>query len=233
VATKLLQFDFLESSTVFQHLLKAANRLRGCVKRGGDIICSFVGMVLLSPLFLFIALRIKSDTPGPVIFDGDRVGYKGKVFKIHKFRSMYHESENGSNAPITQNHDERITPFGKFLRDTKLNELPQLWNVFVGEMSLVGPRPEHPHFVKDWPEDVRQKILSMRPGITSPASIIYCNEEELLNGDGYLEDYVETILPNKLELDQKYVENHSIYNDLVILVKTVAVLVPKLFKRKA
>jgi len=146
---------------------------------------------------------------------------------------MYHESENGSNAPITQNHDERITPFGKFLRDTKLNELPQLWNVFVGEMSLVGPRPEDPHFVKDWPEDVRQKILSMRPGITSPASIIYCNEEELLNGDGYLEDYVETILPNKLELDQKYVENHSIYNDLVILVKTVAVLVPKLFKRKA
>ena len=204
--------------------------LMSVFKRLGDIIVALLVLVLLSPVFLYIALRIKHDSPGPVLFKGDRMGRFGKPFKILKFRTMYEDDHSYNGAPVTAKDDDRITPFGKYLRDTKLNELPQFLNVLKGEMGIVGPRPEDLKIAQDWPEEVKAEVLSVRPGITSPASVIYRDEEKLLKGSGFMDDYLKTILPDKIRLDQLYIRNSSIFTDLDVIAMTTITLLPALRK---
>jgi len=196
-------------------------------KRGLDILASALGLLLLWPLFILIAVRIKRDSPGPVFFRGPRVGQGGRVFQILKFRTMNECAESYAGPKITAEGDGRITPLGKWLRDTKLNELPQLWNVLVGEMSLVGPRPEDPDFAAKWPEDARREILAVRPGITSPASISYHDEEKQLSPDNLMGDYLEKIAPDKMRLDRLYVRHYNLMTDLDAIFWTLIVLVPR------
>jgi len=198
------------------------------LKRLGDILVSSLVLILFSPVFLYVAIRIKHDSPGPVFFKGDRMGRYGKPFKILKFRTMYEDEHSYNGSPVTALDDDRVTPFGKYLRRTKLNELPQFLNVLKGEMSLVGPRPEDLKIAQDWPEEVKAEVLSFRPGITSPASVIYRDEEKLLQGSGFMDDYLKTILPDKLRLDQLYVRNSSIFTDLDVLAMTTVTLLPGL-----
>lgn len=195
-------------------------------KRFFDIAGSLIGLLLLSPVFAFIALRIKKDTPGPVYYRGPRAGLRGKVFQIYKFRTMYERPESYTGAPVTGKGDLRITPFGRWLRDSKINELPQLLNVLRGEMSLVGPRPEDPDIASGWPEEIRNEILSMRPGITSPASVLYRNEENMLASANVMDDYLLTILPDKLRLDQLYVRNYSFFGDIDVIFMTLTLILP-------
>lgn len=204
------------------------NAAGDALKRLLDLVASAAGLLLLSPLFLFLAWRIKRDSPGPVFFRGLRVGRGGIVFKILKFRTMHEEPESYTGPRVTAKGDPRITPFGQWLRDSKLNELPQLWNVLKGDMSLVGPRPEDPDIAADWPAEVSAEVLSVRPGITSPASVIYRDEEQMLKGDQLMATYVNKIMPSKLRLDQLYVRNRSFLLDLDILFWTFMVLFPAL-----
>jgi len=193
-----------------------------------DVIASAIGLAVLAPLFAFIAWAIKRDSPGPVFFRGPRAARGGGVFKILKFRTMYERPESYAGLKITAKDDPRITPVGKWLRNTKLNELPQLWNVLKGEMSLVGPRPEDPDIVAEWPDEIRREILSVRPGITSPATVMYRDEENLLRSHRVMEYYLHEIVPDKQRLDQLYVRNHSLLLDLDVLFWTILVLMPRL-----
>ncbi len=203
------------------------------IKRFFDIIISAIGLVILSPLLLYIAILIKRDTSGPVFYRGPRMGKAGKVFGILKFRTMREEPASYAGPRVTAEDDVRVTPLGKWLRDSKLNELPQLWNVLVGEMSLVGPRPEDPSLLDIWPLNVREEILSVRPGITSPSSVLYRDEEKMLNSGHLMEVYMGEIQPSKLRLDQLYVRHHSILLDLDVIFWTLlVVLVPSLRDHK-
>ncbi|MFZ5884590.1 MAG: sugar transferase [Chloroflexota bacterium] len=210
-------------------------RFENCVadfaKRLLDVIAAALGLLLLSPLFLALGILIKRDSPGPVFYWGRRVGRHGREFRILKFRTMREEPASYAGPPITGRDDPRITPLGQWLRDTKLNELPQLWNVLMGEMSLVGPRPEAPEIVRTWSPAVREEILSVRPGITSPASVLYRDEEKRLSSGRVIDDYLENILPDKLRLDQLYVRHHSLLTDLDTLFWTFVVLIPRLGSR--
>lgn len=197
-------------------------------KRLMDIVVSLLALILLSPLFLWIALRIKRDSPGPVFYRGPRLGKDGREFYILKFRTMHENPESYQGPRVTAQDDPRITRFGAWLRDTKLNEFPQFWNVLIGEMSLVGPRPEDPQIAATWPKEVAREVLSVRPGVTSPASVIYRNEESLLSGERVMTTYLDAILPSKLRLDQLYVRNRSFWLDLDILLWTFLVLMPRL-----
>jgi diguanylate cyclase (GGDEF)-like protein len=201
--------------------------INAIVKRLFDIVTALIGLIVLSPFFVFIAILIKKDSPGPVFYWGPRVGRKGKIFQILKFRTMYENPESYKGPRVTSKDDPRITPFGNWLRETKVNELPQLWNVLKGEMSMVGPRPEDPEIAKNWPAEARSKVLSIRPGITSPASVLYHDEEKLLSQKNALSDYYLSILPNKLRLDQLYVSHHSFFSDLDTIFWTAAVIVPR------
>jgi lipopolysaccharide/colanic/teichoic acid biosynthesis glycosyltransferase len=195
-------------------------------KRFTDIFFALLALALLSPILLLIALRIKQDSPGPVIFRGQRLGKHGKPFQILKFRTMHEAAESYRGPAVTARDDPRVTPFGRWLRDTKLNELPQFWNVLRGDMSLVGPRPEDPSLVLKWPEEIRREILSVRPGITSPASVLYRDEESLLMGGRLMDTYLESIMPSKQRLDQLYVRHRSFWLDLDVILWTFLVLVP-------
>lgn len=202
-------------------------RLDDRLKRLFDILFAGIGLLLLSPIFLYLILRVRRDSPGPVFYRGLRVGRNGKTFHILKFRTMYETPQSYQGPRVTARDDPRVTPFGRWLRATKLNELPQLWNVLKGEMSFVGPRPEDPDIVATWPEDVRAEILSVRPGITSPASVLYHDEESRLVADRVMDTYLDEILPSKLRLDQLYVRYRSIWGDLDILFWTALVLMPQ------
>lgn len=206
-------------------------RLSDLAKRLLDVIAAALGLILLAPLFLALGILIKRDSPGPVFYWGKRVGRGGREFRILKFRTMREEPASYSGPPLTGRDDPRITPLGHWLRDTKLNELPQLWNVLIGEMSLVGPRPEAPEIVRTWSPMIRDEILSVRPGITSPASILYRDEEKRLNPDRVIDDYLENILPDKLRLDQLYVRHHNLLTDLDTLFWTFVVLIPRLSRK--
>jgi lipopolysaccharide/colanic/teichoic acid biosynthesis glycosyltransferase len=202
--------------------------LGGILKRLSDIVVAALGLLFLAPVFALIALWIKRDTPGSVFYRGRRVGRDSGIFDILKFRTMREERGSHRGPRITAQDDPRITPVGKWLRDTKLNELPQLWNVLRGEMSLVGPRPEDPVIVAEWPEAVRREVLSMRPGITSPASVLYRSEESLLRNDKVMETYLRSIVPNKLRLDQLYIRYHGFCLDLDVILWTFLLLLPRL-----
>lgn len=200
-------------------------------KRVFDLVISFVGLVFLIPGFILLAVAIKIGSKGPVFFHGNRSGLHNKCFKILKFRTMIEAPESYQGPKVTCKDDPRVTRLGCWLRDTKMNELPQLWNVLKGDMSLVGPRPEDPEIVKTWSEEDQKQILSVRPGITSPASVIYHDEENLLSAQNLMGVYLQEILPNKLRLDRLYVQNHSFSSDLDILFLTIAVVLPRLIRR--
>ena len=202
--------------------------LNDVAKRTLDICAALGGLILLLPVFVLIGFLIRRDSPGPILYRGRRTGKNGREFGILKFRTMKECTESYRGARITAQNDLRVTPLGRRLRDTKVNELPQLWNVLKGEMSLVGPRPEDPEIVKTWPEAARHEILSVRPGITSPATVLYRDEESLLSSANAMHTYLDSVLPSKLRLDQLYVRHRSFWSDLDILFWTVCVLFPAL-----
>jgi lipopolysaccharide/colanic/teichoic acid biosynthesis glycosyltransferase len=202
------------------------------IRRTIDIVTCGLGLLVLSPLFLVVSILIKRDSPGPVFYRGPRMGKDGKEFGILKFRTMYESKATYQGPKVTGSGDSRITPIGKVLRAKKINELPQLWNVLVGDMSLVGPRPEDPEIVKTWEEDLRDVILSVRPGITSPASIQYRDEEDLLSRGNLMDDYLKKILPSKLRLDSLYVQRRTILSDLDVVLLTAINLLPRNRKKK-
>jgi lipopolysaccharide/colanic/teichoic acid biosynthesis glycosyltransferase len=206
-------------------------------KRSLDVVLSSLGIFIFSPFLFWIAWRIRRDSPGPVFYRGLRQGRNGKPFYILKFRTMYETTESYAGPRVTASDDPRVTPYGRWLRATKLNELPQFWNVLKGEMSLVGPRPEDVALGEQWPADIKAEVLSVRPGITSPASVIYRHEESLLNKQKngnpggerpVTEAYLNAVLPSKLRLDQLYVRNHSLLLDLDILFWTGIVFLQRL-----
>ena len=190
-----------------------------------DIFASAGGLILLAPLFAAIAVWIRLDSSGPVFFRQERVGRGGLAFRIHKFRTMLSAPADTAARDITIGADPRITRAGAFLRRHKLDELPQLIDVLFGDMSLVGPRPEVPHYVATYPDAIRAKVLSVRPGITDPASLQFRNESELLARAADPErEYREVVLPAKLRLAVDYVEHATLAGDLRVLGLTVRML---------
>ena len=188
-------------------------------KRLFDVICSALGLVVLSPLLLLAAAWVRLDSPGPALFRQTRVGRHGVPFTIHKFRTMRVEP----GAAITVGADPRITRSGRLLRATKLDELPQLWDVLRGAMSLVGPRPELPRYVDLYPIELRDKVLAVRPGITDPASLAFSREAELLAAAADPErEYREVILPAKLRLSAQYAASANLLTDLRLILATLA-----------
>ena len=196
-------------------------------KRLFDVLGAGFGLVLLAPLLVGIALWIKLDSRGPVFFRQQRVGRFGAPFHIHKFRSM-RENAPLAGPQITIGADPRITRAGFFLRRSKLDELPQLLDVLAGTMSLVGPRPEVPRYVAMYPPEVREKVLSVRPGITDPASIAYRDESTLLAHAADPERaYIEQIMPAKLRYAVEYVDHMSLANDLRLIGATLRLLLTR------
>jgi lipopolysaccharide/colanic/teichoic acid biosynthesis glycosyltransferase len=189
------------------------------MKRLFDILFSLVGIIFLIPAFAVIAVLIKFKMPeGNVIFRQQRVGQDGKLFTMYKFRTML-VNHNGSTVSVKG--ENRITPFGAFLRKYKLDELPELWNVLLGDMSLVGPRPDVPGYADNL-QDEDRIILSIRPGITGPASLKYRNEEEILSLQANPQEYNnQVIFPDKIRINKNYIKNRSFYLDLQIIVCTV------------
>lgn len=189
-------------------------------KRLFDLFWAIVGLLVLWPVFLVIALLIKLADGGLVFFRQERVGYRGNPFRLWKFRTMVTNAEQ-LGKPLTVGRDPRITPAGRQLRKFKLDELPQLLNVLMGEMSLVGPRPEVPQYVALYTPEQR-RVLELTPGITDPASIKYRNESELL---GQAKDpermYVEGIMPEKIRLNLEYAEQATVLSDFTIILRTL------------
>ena len=191
------------------------------LKRLFDIIFSFLGLILISPILLIIAILIKLDSKGPVFYRGTRIGQKGKEFRIFKFRTMVENAEQ-LGGPSTAGDDPRLRKLGKFLKKFQLDELPQLINVLKGEMSLVGPRPEVPFYVKMMSEEEKRLILSVPQGMTDLASLWDFHEGEILKGSPDPEKtYQEKIRPEKLRLQIEYVKNKSFLLDLKIIAKTI------------
>ena len=194
------------------------------MKRLFDVVASGVGLLLLSPLFLLVAIWIKLDSPGPVFYRQVRVGRYNRDFRIFKFRSMRVGADKGSLVTIG-GRDPRVTRSGYFIRKFKVDELPQLINVFIGDMSLVGPRPEVRHYVDYWTKE-QLHVLDVRPGITDPASIKFRNENELLEkADDPEKYYIEVIMQEKLRLYLEYVEHHSFWYDMKLIFQTFWVIV--------
>lgn len=194
-------------------------------KRYVDVFFAFWGIVVLSPLFILIALLVKVSSKGPVLFKQQRVGRDFKVFNIYKFRSMF------INAPsmgpsVTSSNDPRITRIGKILRKTKLDELPQLFNVLKGDMSFIGPRPEVQKFV-DYAADSYKNILLIRPGITDYAAVKFSKEEEILSRyEDKERAYKKHVLPTKIDLYKKYISDFGIFTDILILLSTIIKIMP-------
>ncbi|MBE0550341.1 MAG: sugar transferase [Rubrivivax sp.] len=191
-------------------------------KRLFDLLGATLALLLLSPLLLAAALAIKLDTRGPVFYRQQRVGRHGVPFAIHKFRTMAH----GAAGPaLTVGDDPRITRVGAFLRRTRIDELPQLIDVLQGRMSLVGPRPEVPRYVAQYPPGLRERVLAVRPGITDPASLAWIDEGRLLAAAADPErEYVEVILPAKLQRAAEYAERATLATDLAVLWRTLRLL---------
>jgi lipopolysaccharide/colanic/teichoic acid biosynthesis glycosyltransferase len=197
-------------------------------KRLLDVLCSAVGLLLLAPLFCVIAVLVKLDSPGPVLFRQERIGRFGRPFRIHKFRTMRHSSVPVGRA-ITVAADTRITRVGEVLRRHKLDELPQLIDVLRGEMSLVGPRPEVPQYVAHYPDPDRDIVLAVRPGITDRASIEFSDESSLLaTADDPHCFYVDVILPKKLLHYREYVATRTLIGDIAIIFGTIG----RIFSRR-
>lgn len=181
------------------------------IKRVFDIVCSLVGMLFLSPLFLYIYIKLRKQGDGPVIFKQERIGYKGKPFFILKYRTMRVDADDSEEPNLACKEDNRLTPFGRFLREHHLDELPQLWNVLVGDMSFVGPRPERKFFI----DKIMQHnpdyeyIYLMRPGLTSPASVY----------NGYTDTMEKMLI--RLDMDLEYLQKRGLWLDIKIVFITV------------
>jgi len=189
------------------------------LKRFFDILISLIAFILLSPLFLIITVIIKLTSPGPVFYKGKRVGKGGEIFLMHKFRSMITNADK-VGSDLTKYGDNRITGIGKFLRKTKIDELPNLIDVLKGDMSLVGPRPESPSYTQYYNER-QKKVLNVRPGITGLAQLQNRREELKLKDQPDPEKYyIHELMPKKLEIDLYYVENRNFMLDLKIILKT-------------
>lgn len=194
-------------------------------KRAFDVVASAGGLTVLSPLLLLLAILVKATSQGPVLYRATRVGRDGVLFTLLKFRSMVQNADK-LGPGVTGADDARITPIGRFLRRTKLDELPQLINVLRGEMSIVGPRPEDPRYVALYTPEQRE-VLKVRPGITSPASVEYRSEAELLSGQDWETKYVNEVMPAKLAIDLQYVQNTGIGYDLRVILRTVFAVITR------
>ena len=196
-------------------------------KRVFDLLGASLALLLLLPLMLAIALAIKLDSRGPVFFRQQRVGRRGVPFDIHKFRSMAADAPQRGPA-LTVGDDPRITRIGRWLRRTRLDELPQLLDVLAGTMSLVGPRPEVPQYVAHYPSQLRERALSVRPGITDPSSLLYLDEADLLARAADPErEYIEVILPRKLQCAADYAAQANLRSDLGVLLRTLKLLLQR------
>ncbi len=192
-------------------------------KRLFDLVIASAALLLLAPLLLVVAAWIKFDSPGPVFFRQERVGRHGLPFRIHKFRSM--RADAAAGLPLTVGEDPRITRAGRFIRRTRIDELPQLIDVLQGTMSLVGPRPEVPRYVAHYPPGLRERALAVKPGITDPVSLDFIDEAALLAAAADPErEYIERILPLKLQRAADYAESASLATDLRVLLRTARVL---------
>ena len=200
------------------------NKIQSFEKRIFDIIFATMGILVSAPLFLIAGILIKITTPGPIFFTQKRIGRGWVPFNIYKFRTMiYNTSRPGFY--ITIHEDSRITSIGKLLRVLKIDELPQFINVLRGNMSLVGPRPELPHFIDYYKKDF-ESILSVRPGMTDLASVIFFNESSLLDKNNHPEEfYIKSILPRKIKISKTYVEKKNFYLDIKIIFVTLMVLI--------
>jgi lipopolysaccharide/colanic/teichoic acid biosynthesis glycosyltransferase len=204
-----------QQKRVSKRISRAVGKL---CKRIFDLLASAIGLILLSPLLLAIAVFIKLKMPGPVLFRQERIGRNGKPFTIFKFRSM---TLNHQGSTISVKGEKRITPLGAFLRKHKFDELPELWNVVCGDMSLVGPRPDMPGYANQLVGE-EKLILKLRPGITGPASLKYANEEELLAGVADPVKYNDEIIwPDKVRINLDYYYNRSFLGDMLIIFKTI------------
>ena len=194
-------------------------------KRVMDLLFALGGLLLFSPLMLALALAIKLDSPGPVFFRQERVGRGGRLFRIHKFRTMAQRPAGEAGLQITVGADPRITRVGRWIRARRFDELPQLIDVLKGDMSIVGPRPEVPRYVALYPAQARDKVLSLRPGITDPGALAYRDEARLLAAAADPErEYVEVIMPRKLEQAIDYAGRASAWTDLCLIGRTLKVL---------
>jgi len=193
-------------------------------KRCFDIFFSFLGLLLIAPLLTVVAILIKFDSPGPVFFRQVRVGKDEKEFRIFKFRSMYIDSDKRGPLITVGDRDPRITKMGSIVRKYKIDELPQLINVLLGDMSFVGPRPEVSKYTKLY-NSTQKRVLSVRPGITDPSSIQFRNENQLLEGATDPEKkYIEELMPQKVALSLDYIDRRSLYQDVKIILKTIKII---------
>ena len=196
-------------------------------KRTFDILFSIFGLIFFLPCFLFVSILIKADSKGPIFFLQERVGCNGVIFKIIKFRSMI--IDQNSSSTITTANDNRITTIGKIIRKLKIDELPELFNVLIGNMSLVGPRPDVPGYA-DLLSGKDRLILKLKPGITSLASLKYVNEEAILASvDDPMSYNKEVIFPDKVKLNLNYYYNHNIWIDIKVIFATVFYILKKIY----
>ncbi|NTU79985.1 MAG: sugar transferase [Chloroflexales bacterium] len=193
--------------------------LDSTLRRSLDLLASAVGLVLLAPIIIAISLAIKALDRGPVLYRATRIGKDKQPFRLYKFRTMIVDADRRGPA-ITAQGDARVTPIGRWLRRTKLDELPQILNVLRGEMSLVGPRPEDPRYVALY-DQRQQQVLNVRPGITSAASLAYRHEERILAGHDWETVYREQIMPAKLAIDLDYITRRNIMKDLLLILRTI------------
>ncbi|WP_130482330.1 sugar transferase [Sphaerotilus mobilis] len=202
------------------------------VKRAFDLSVASIALLLLSPLLLGVAIAVRLDSPGPVFYRQQRVGRGGRIFRIHKFRTMAHAPQGGGPL-LTVGEDRRITRIGRFLRHSKWDELAQLIDVWRGDMSIVGPRPEVPRYVAHYPEALRTQVLSVKPGITDDCSLDFRDESDWLARSADPErTYVDEILPIKLALQARYVADASLLTDVRIVARTAAVLLGRIAGRR-
>lgn len=200
-------------------------------KRLFDLLGAALALTLLAPLLVATALWVKLDSPGPVLFRQERVGRHGVPFFIHKFRTMRADAP-ALGMLLTVGVDPRITRVGAFLRRTRIDELPQLLDVLRGRMSLVGPRPEVPRYVAHYPTALRERVLSVRPGITDPASLDFIDEASLLAAAADAErEYIDHILPRKLQCAAAYADRATLATDLAVLGRTLAALLRQTIAR--
>jgi len=189
-------------------------------KRFFDLVFSLLGLILLAPVGVLLYVAVRSDG-GPAFFRQKRVGHKGKVFEIYKFRTMIVDAHR-HGLQVTAGHDPRVTFIGRLLRRTKLDELPQLWNVVRGEMSLVGPRPEVPSYVQRWPLEDRNAVLSVRPGLTDYAALVYHDEEAVLaRAEDPEKAYLKVVTPHKIHLYKRYIQDRSLWLDIRLVTATI------------
>jgi lipopolysaccharide/colanic/teichoic acid biosynthesis glycosyltransferase len=193
--------------------------------RAVDLTLTLVALLVMSPVLLLVALAVKCSSPGPVFHRAQRVGKGGRLFTLYKFRSMVPDA--AARGPgVTGRDDPRVTPVGRVLRRTKLDEWPQLLNTLKGDMSLVGPRPEDPRYVALYSAEQRQ-VLSVKPGITSPATVLHRHEEDLLTGDNWEHTYVTQILPTKLRIELDYLSRRTLFSDLRVLADTTFAIIAR------